>query len=191
MAVELKGEVMATGSMGTGESKEQCPSCGMERQPGMSFCSGCGTALTSFSGQTTQTSLVDQPVAVAPGSPSSVNPTPPHAPPPPYPSTYQQYQQPGMTVVHQTMVGPSNNGLCIAAMVLGIIALVLFWAPFFGIALGVLATIFGAVGIPSSTKKGQAGKGMGIAGLIMGIIALAINLIFIISVWSFFASNSY
>jgi len=95
-----------------------------------------------------------------------------------------------MTVVQPMMARATNNGLCVAAMVLGIIAVVFFWAPFFGIVLGVLATIFGAVGIPASAKRAQAGRGMGIAGLILGIIALAVNIILIVTVYGFLTSNA-
>jgi len=184
---------MSTGSLGTGESGEACQGCGTELKPGMSYCSGCGAALTPSAERSVQSTPSNPPLVPAPASPGPVIPPmpPPPMAPAPYPSPYQQYQQPGVTVVNQTMMRPNNSGLCVAAMVLGIIAIVLFWAPFFGIVLGILATIFGAVGIPSSAKKGQAGKGMGIAGLIMGIIALAINIIFIISVYSFFASTSF
>jgi len=176
--------------MGTSGPAEKCPSCGAKRQPGMSFCSGCGATLTPASGQTKQASPVSQPAAVAPASPRPPSPVPPPAPQSPRPAVYQQqYPQPGMTVVQQTMLGPSNNGLCVAAMVIGIIAVVFLWLPFFGIVLGLLATIFGAVGIPLSSKKGQAGKGMGIAGLILGIIALAANIIFIVVVWGMFAAT--
>jgi hypothetical protein len=186
---------MSDGTTGSGESANKCPNCGLDAQPGMSFCSGCGAALKQSPGQGMQAGL-EGGVAVPAGSPnpsSTLQPPPPPPLPqqPVYQPPYQQYQQPGMTIVQHTMVGPNNNGLCIAAMVLGIIAVVFFWAPFFGIALGLLATIFGAVGIPSSTKKGQAGKGMGIAGLVMGIIALAVNIIFIVTVWGFLASNNY
>ena len=66
-----------------------------------------------------------------------------------------------------------SKGLAIAAMVLGIIALVFFCAWPISIPCAILAIIFGAVQI----KK--AGRGMAIAGLVMGIISIAIWVILI------------
>lgn len=61
-----------------------------------------------------------------------------------------------------------TKGFSIAAMVLGIISVVLFCIFYISIPCAILAIIFGIVGM----KKG--GRGMGIAGLVLGIIALAI-----------------
>lgn len=61
------------------------------------------------------------------------------------------------------------HGLAVASMVCGIIGLFIF-----GIILGTLATIFGAISISKIKKSGGflRGKGMAIAGLIMGIVGL-------------------
>ena len=61
-----------------------------------------------------------------------------------------------------------SKGLSIAAMVLGIISVVLFCFSYISIPCAILAIIFGIVVM----KKG--GRGMGIAGLVLGIIALAL-----------------
>ena len=185
---------------GTSESGNKCPNCGSDARPEMSFCSSCGTSLKDAPGSEgqndAQATVTDSPESLltTPPSPSADTLLPPPPPPPPmqplYHTTNPPYQQPDMTVVQPMMARATNNGLCVAAMVLGIIAVVFFWAPFFGIVLGVLATIFGAVGIPASAKKAQAGRGMGIAGLILGIIALAINIILIVTVYGFLASNA-
>lgn len=66
-----------------------------------------------------------------------------------------------------------SKGLSIAAMVLGIIALVFFCAWPISIPCAILAIIFGAVQL----KK--AGKGMAIAGLSLGIISIAIWIILV------------
>jgi uncharacterized membrane protein len=88
---------------------------------------------------------------------------------------------PQQVVYQQAIITKPHSGLCVAALVIGIVAAVFFWAPFVGIVLGVLATVFGAIGIPSAAKSGKAGRGMGIAGLVLGIIALGINIIFIVA----------
>lgn len=68
----------------------------------------------------------------------------------------------------------SNNGLAIAAMVVGIIALLFGWAVFFGLILGIVAIVLGIVGL-----KKPAGKGMSIAGIVTGSIAALFNLVVI------------
>ena len=58
-----------------------------------------------------------------------------------------------------------GNGMAVAALVCGLVGLVLF-----GILLGLLAIIFGSIGIGTANKRGGAGKGMAIAGLILGCV---------------------
>jgi hypothetical protein len=71
-----------------------------------------------------------------------------------------------------------GNGLAVAGLVMGILALVLFWIPFLGILLGLLGLIFGGVGIGRANKVGK-GKGMAIAGLVMGILGVLLGLAWI------------
>ena len=66
-----------------------------------------------------------------------------------------------------------SKGLAIAAMVLGIIALVFFCAWPISIPCAILAIIFGAIQIR------KPGKGMATAGLALGILSLAIWVILI------------
>jgi len=72
------------------------------------------------------------------------------------------------TVVNNNITPNKINGLTIASMVLGIVSLVLWCFWFISIPCGVLALIFGILGI----KK--PGKGMAIAGIITGAITIAI-----------------
>jgi hypothetical protein len=65
-----------------------------------------------------------------------------------------------------------SNGLGVSALVLGIVGVVLAWVPFLGFILGVLATVFGAVGLSYARKGKATNKGMAIAGLVLGIIAI-------------------
>ncbi len=67
-----------------------------------------------------------------------------------------------------------KKGFCIASMVLGIVALVLFCLWYISIPCAILAIIFGVLGI-KSTKKGMA-----IAGLVTGSVGLVISFAIIV-----------
>ncbi|MDQ1683831.1 MAG: hypothetical protein QOC82_568 [Frankiaceae bacterium] len=83
---------------------------------------------------------------------------------------YGGYQQPGGYPT------PQQNGLGTAAMVLGIIGLVLFFTVFIGIVCGVLAIIFGIIG-RNRARLGQASNhGQATAGLVTGIIAVVFSI---------------
>jgi len=69
-----------------------------------------------------------------------------------------------------------SNGMAVAALVLGIIAVLLMWAVWPGIIVGVLAIIFGAAGL-SAAKTTGVGRGMAMAGLVLGIVAVALALL--------------
>lgn len=71
-----------------------------------------------------------------------------------------------------------QNGLGTAGMVLGIIALVLFWTIFVGVVCGVLAIIFGAIGRRRARDGVASNHGSATAGLATGIIAVIISLLF-------------
>ena len=68
-----------------------------------------------------------------------------------------------------------KKGFSIAALVLGIIAIVLCCIWYISIPCGILAIIFGIIGIKSSKK------GMSIAGLITGAVGLVISIIIFIA----------
>ncbi|MDR1683787.1 MAG: FHA domain-containing protein [Candidatus Symbiothrix sp.] len=70
-----------------------------------------------------------------------------------------------------------NSGYGVAALVCGIVGIFLF-----GIILGTLAVIFGAVSIKRNEKR----KGCGIAGLILGILDLALYIIILLIAGSLF-----
>lgn len=66
----------------------------------------------------------------------------------------------------------SRNGLGIAALVLGLLAVVLSWTILGALVLGVLALIFGFLG-RARVKRGEATNGgMSVAGIVLGIIGL-------------------
>jgi len=79
-------------------------------------------------------------------------------------------------------VGPSQSqGLAIASMVLGILAIVTFCFWPISALLAVAAIIFGAVHLNKVSKLPiQTGKGMAIAGLACGISAIVLTAVFTI-----------
>lgn len=76
--------------------------------------------------------------------------------------------------VKQTEIVNESKGLSIAAMVLGIVSLVMLCVWYVSIPCAILAIIFSIIG----RKKG--GKGMATAGLVLGIIALAIDVLLVV-----------
>ncbi|MGH3607095.1 MAG: DUF4190 domain-containing protein, partial [Pseudonocardiaceae bacterium] len=82
-----------------------------------------------------------------------------------------------------TPPGQPRNGFGVAALVLGILALVLSWTVLGGIVFGILALIFGLLG-RGRAKRGEATNGgLSLAGVVLGIIGLliAIGLILLIN----------
>lgn len=72
-----------------------------------------------------------------------------------------------------------KKGFCIASMVLGIVALVFFCIWYISIPCGILAVIFGILGIKTINK------GMAIAGLITGSIGLVVSTLILIALFMF------
>jgi hypothetical protein len=73
----------------------------------------------------------------------------------------------------------ASNGLAVAALVLGIVSLVLFFIPGFGFLLGVVAIVLGALGIARANKMAGKQRGVAIAGLVCGAIGVIVNVLFI------------
>jgi hypothetical protein len=85
-------------------------------------------------------------------------------------------QQPGFGSPHGGHM-PARNGFGVAALVLGILSLPAAVTVIFGILLGVLAIIFGALG-RGRAKKGEATNGgMATAGLALGIAGVVLSLL--------------
>ncbi len=70
-----------------------------------------------------------------------------------------------------------KNGMAVAALVLGIISLALFWMGLVGIICGVLAVIFGIVALNKVKADPDLAptKGKAKGGLIMGIIGIVLG----------------
>jgi hypothetical protein len=104
-------------------------------------------------------------------SPTESSVSPPHelpTAPPPMPGA------PGVAPA------ASSNGFAVASLVLGIVSLVMFftvWLPFL---LGVLAIVFGTLGISRANKLGGKQKGLAIAGIVCGAVAMVLAILFIV-----------
>ncbi len=85
---------------------------------------------------------------------------------------------------------PRTNGKSIAAMVLGIVSIVL---PYIGFIIGILAIIFSAISLKEIKRTGEQGRGMAIAGLVCGIVGTVIYAIIILLIVFaiFFYADSY
>lgn len=130
------------------------------------------------------------PVSPVPPVQPQANPVPPVQPQvhtvPPQANNIPPYQQgnpiPPIQMQYQAPVKKDNKGLAVASLVLGIISIVfaIFCCciPYIGVLCGILAIIFGIVGIKSS------GKTMAIVGLCLGIATLLLGIISIVLVTS-------
>jgi membrane-bound ClpP family serine protease len=87
---------------------------------------------------------------------------------------------------------PRHNGMGTAALVLGILGLVLvvliFFAPL-GAFLGLLAVIFGILGLLRANRGEADNPGQALTGLITGAVALVLGLLLTIGIGTFFAAN--
>jgi len=83
--------------------------------------------------------------------------------------------QPGAPAVSAAgiqMPAGQSNGVAVAGMVLGILAVVFEWFGLITLAMALTAVVLGAVGLNRSAATG-AGRRQGIAGITLGIIGLA------------------
>ena len=102
--------------------------------------------------------------------------TQPDAPPPQNPSPYP----PQMLGYQSGTEMPRISGVAIAALVVGILAVVL--GCFIPGILGIAAIILGAVGISQTRAPNVKGRGMAIAGLVCGVFSLLYILLLLISI---------
>ncbi|CAN5778146.1 hypothetical protein BH18ACT15_BH18ACT15_02350 [soil metagenome] len=91
-------------------------------------------------------------------------------------------------------VEPSGrrNGMGVAALVVGVVSLVLaLLIIFFPIAglLGFIAIILGILGIRRASRREADNRGQAIAGLVTGLLALGLAVFFTIGIGSFFAGH--
>jgi hypothetical protein len=72
-----------------------------------------------------------------------------------------------------TPSAPPTNGLAVAALVLGILALFFFWIPFLGWIPALIGLVLGLVAL-----QRPEGRGMAVGGVVCSAIALAIKIWF-------------
>ncbi|GAA2455924.1 DUF4190 domain-containing protein [Streptomyces macrosporus] len=83
-----------------------------------------------------------------------------------------------------------RDGMGVAAFVLGLIALVMFWTVLLGVVPGVLALVFGVVG-HRRAKRGEATNGwMALTGAITGFIGLVLSAALISAALAFLGSDA-
>jgi hypothetical protein len=112
-------------------------------------------------------------------------PTQPGQPPGQYPT--QPGQPPG-----QYPAAGRRNGMGTAALVLGVVALVLVLLLLFspiGAFLGLLAVLFGILGIIRANRGEADNRGQAVAGLVTGGIALLVGIFFTISIGVWFSTH--
>lgn len=81
-------------------------------------------------------------------------------------------------------MAPTRPGMAIAALVLGIVAIVMFWIPIIGIICGIAAIVTGVMSMRKINAGNLPGKNMVITGLVTGIIGLIISAITLIGAFS-------
>ncbi len=85
---------------------------------------------------------------------------------------------------------PPRNGLGIAALVLGLLALLTCWTLVGGIVFGLLAIILGIVG-RGRAKRGEANNGgLALAGIILGVLGLLLSIAIIAGIASLIGSDT-
>ena len=85
-----------------------------------------------------------------------------------------------------------RNGMGTTALVIGVVALVLVVLLLFsplGVLLGLLAVVFGIVGLTRANRGEADNRGQAVAGLVTGAVALLLGIFFTLSVGTWFATH--
>lgn len=69
----------------------------------------------------------------------------------------------------------SGGGMATAALVFGILALITSFTLVGGLLLGLLALIFGVIGLRRASRGLALGRGRAIAGIILGVLAIVVS----------------
>jgi uncharacterized membrane protein len=78
----------------------------------------------------------------------------------------------GSTQPHTGAAAGRGNGPAIAALVLGILAVVLFWTVIGGVVLGILALVFGIIGARRARGGRAPRRTMSIFGAVLGVLGI-------------------
>lgn len=88
--------------------------------------------------------------------------------------------------------GNRTNGPAIAALVTGIIALLLSWIPGINLVafvLAIAALITGFIGLKHAGRPDTGGRGMAITGLVTGVLAFIIGILVYVGLANFISNN--
>ncbi len=88
------------------------------------------------------------------------------------------------TFQENQFVAQRGNGMAVAALVLGLVSIVLMCIWYIAIPCGILAVIFGIIG-RKNASEGASGRGMATAGLILGIAGLVLPVLLIVGCLAF------
>ena len=78
-----------------------------------------------------------------------------------------------------------KNGMGVAALVFGILAVLTFWLPIVGLVLGLLAIVFGVIGRGRVRKMQATNGGVALTGLILGVLVFIVNIVLSIALFIF------
>ncbi|MFF2192902.1 DUF4190 domain-containing protein [Streptomyces sp. NPDC058157] len=119
--------------------------------------------------------------------------TPGYPPPAGYPGTpgYPPAPgYPGYTGYHPYGPAPSN-GFGIAALVLGILSVVICITSFFSIALGIAAVVFGVLGRGKANRGEATNGGVALAGTILGAIGIVLGAVILALAFTGIMSDTF
>jgi hypothetical protein len=125
--------------------------------------------------------------AQPPYPPAQQNPfnNPPGTPYPPHPGQQQPYQYPPPNSPFGQAPGPgapppppyhgyvqpkAGNGKAVAALVFGVLSIVLCWLSFFDAIFVVLGLVFGLIALSEAKRPGAGGRSMAISGLVCTVV---------------------
>ncbi|SEC37391.1 DUF4190 domain-containing protein [Streptomyces sp. TLI_105] len=110
----------------------------------------------------------------------------------PTPPTTSGYGYPGHPGYGQPGWQQSpSNGMGTTAMVLGIIAVAGFCMYGLGVILGILALIFGIIGMKKAARGEATNRGMALAGVILGSIGILVSAVFLgFMIWAISQDSS-
>ncbi|MFI9821553.1 DUF4190 domain-containing protein [Streptomyces sp. NPDC052013] len=83
------------------------------------------------------------------------------------------------TQTHPETGGRRGNGMAIAALVLGTVAILLFWTVFGGVLLGLLALIFGIIGARRARGGRAPHRTMSVIGAVLGTLGMIASVVII------------
>ncbi|HVM00487.1 MAG TPA: DUF4190 domain-containing protein [Egibacteraceae bacterium] len=87
-----------------------------------------------------------------------------------------------------------SNGVAIASLVCGIIALLLSWIPLINVLaliLAIVAVVTGVMGIRRANQPGVGQKGLAIGGLVTGILGALLSVAILLAVFAAFSDPQF